>query len=108
MPKQNIKPAWQQRLEKDIEKLRADCSRLTQYINNNRSNKVVKRVEAIFISSFTHTRHENTSKKPEEFLDTLKHKIALKVHRFKRYKKAPQRKLDNAIFSTNEKIFYRN
>ncbi|CAK1582520.1 unnamed protein product [Parnassius mnemosyne] len=102
------KPAWQQRLERDIEKLRADCGRLTQYINNNRSNKVVKRVEAIFKNMATHTRHENDNRKPEEFLDTLKQKLALKVHRMRRYKKAQERKNDNAMFATNEKHFYRN
>lgn len=104
----NTKAPWQQRLEKDIEKLRADCGRLTQYINNNRSNKVVKRVEAIFKSNTTHTRHENSNKKPEEFLDTLKQKLASKVHRLRRYTKAQQRRNDNTIFTTNEKIFYRN
>ncbi|XP_075990923.1 uncharacterized protein LOC142986349 [Anticarsia gemmatalis] len=106
-PKQN-KPAWQVRLEKDIEKLRADCGRLTQYINNNRSNKVVTRVEAIFRNRLVHTRHEDNNRKPEEFLDTLKQKLALKVNRLRRYKKAQQRKTDNILFSTNEKIFYRN
>ena len=41
-------------------------------------------------------------------MDTLKQKLALKVHRLRRYKKAQQRKNDNAIFATNEKMFYRN
>ncbi|XP_026323226.1 uncharacterized protein LOC113232673 [Hyposmocoma kahamanoa] len=107
-PRKDIKPPWQQRLEKDIEKLRADCGRLTQYINNNRSNKVVKRVEAIFRSNLTHTKHESNNKKPEEFLDTLKQKLAIKVHRLRRYKKSQQRRNDNTIFTTNEKLFYRN
>lgn len=86
-PRHNIKPPWQQRLEKDIEKLRADCGRLRQYINNNRSNKVVRSVEAIFQRSFSHTKYENSYRKPEEFVDTLKQKLALKVHRLRRYKK---------------------
>ncbi|CAH2107788.1 unnamed protein product [Euphydryas editha] len=102
------KPPWQIRLEKDIEKLRADCGRLTQYINNNRSRKIIKHVKAIFETRNTHTKHENNNTKPEEFLDTLKQKLALKVHRLKRYKKAQQRKNDNIMFSTNEKTFYRN
>ncbi|XP_026737509.1 uncharacterized protein LOC113500810 [Trichoplusia ni] len=106
--KHHNKPAWQVRLERDIEKLRADCGRLTQFINNNRSRKVIKRVEAIFKSRITHTRHEDNNRKPEEFLDTLKQKLALKVHRLKRYKKAQQRKNDNIVFSNNEKMFYRN
>lgn len=103
----NTKPPWQQRLEKDIEKIRADLGRLTQYINNNRSNKIVKRVEAIFKNCYIHTKHENNNVKPEQFLDTLKQKLALKVHRLKRYKKTQQRKDDNSTFATNEKIFYR-
>ncbi|XP_063891684.1 uncharacterized protein LOC135117143 [Helicoverpa armigera] len=107
-PRTVNKPPWQQRLERDIEKLRADCGRLTQYINNNRSNRVVKRVEAIFKNMTTHTRHENDNRKPEEFLDTLKQKLALKVHRLRRYNKAQERKRDNTMFATNEKNFYRN
>ncbi|XP_050561144.1 uncharacterized protein LOC126912570 [Spodoptera frugiperda] len=106
-PRTSIKPPWQQRLEKGIEKLRADCGRLTQYINNNRSHKVVRKVEAIFKNTRIHTRHENDNRTPEEFLDTLKQKLALKVHRLRRYKKAQQRRNDNTIFTTNEKIFYR-
>ncbi|XP_047539184.1 uncharacterized protein LOC125072598 [Vanessa atalanta] len=107
--KQTNKPPWQQRLEKDIEKLRADCGRLTQYIyNNNRSNKVVKRVEEIFQNCIIHTKHDKNNRKPEEYLDTLKQKLALKVNRLRRYKKAQQRRNDNAIFTTNEKLFYRN
>ncbi|KAL4720164.1 hypothetical protein ACJJTC_008346 [Scirpophaga incertulas] len=101
-------PPWQHRLEKDIEKLRADCGRLTQYINDNRSNKLVKRVEAILKNTYIHTKHENNNKKLEEFLDTLKQKQALKVHRLKRYKKAQKRRNENGLFSTNEKLFYRN
>ncbi|CAB3232935.1 unnamed protein product [Arctia plantaginis] len=106
--RKNSKPPWQIRLEKDIEQLRADCGRLTQYINNNRSNKIVKRVEQIFRRQCTHTRHENNNRKPEEYLDTLKQKLALKVHRLKRYKKAQLRKNDNMLFTLNEKSFYRN
>ncbi|XP_050550436.1 uncharacterized protein LOC118279092 [Spodoptera frugiperda] len=108
--KTNNKPAWQIRLERDIDKLRADCSRLTQYINNNRSNRVIKRVEAIFRNQryTTHTRHEADNRRPEEYLDTLKQKLALKSHRLKRYKKAQERKNHNSTFVMNEKIFYRN
>ncbi|CAK1579741.1 unnamed protein product [Parnassius mnemosyne] len=106
--RQNIEPAWQQRLEKDIEKIRANIGRLTQYINGCRSNKLVKKVEVIFRNNSTHTRHEKSNTRPEEFLDTLKQKLALKVHRLKRYKKALQRKRDNTTFATNEKMFYRN
>lgn len=105
--KNRDKPPWQIRLEKDIEKLRADIGRLTQYINNNRSRKLVKKVETIIKNNTLHTRHENKNKKPEEFLDTLKQKLALKVHRLKRYNKRNSRKTDNVLFETNEKSFYK-
>lgn len=106
--KENPKAEWQIRLERDVDKLRADIGRLTQYINNNRSDKLVKRVQEIFSRYSKHTKHENDNRKPEEFLDTLKQKLALKSNRLKRYKKAEQRKKDNIQFATNEKTFYRN
>nr|AAA92147.1 reverse transcriptase [Bombyx mori] len=106
--KKNFKPPWQQRLEKDIAKLRADIGKLTQYINNNRSKKVVQSVEQIFKNTKIHTSHENGNKKSQEFLDTLKQKLALKAHRLKRYNNSQKRKNENTIFLTNEKLFYRN
>ncbi|CAH2088874.1 unnamed protein product [Euphydryas editha] len=66
-PKDCNKPPWQIRLEKDIEKLRADCGRLTQYINNNRSRKLIRHVKVIFETRNTHSKHENSNTKPEEF-----------------------------------------
>ncbi|KAL0867793.1 hypothetical protein ABMA27_008500 [Loxostege sticticalis] len=102
------KPAWKIRLENDITKLRADIGRLTQYINNNRSTKVVKAVELIFKNVKLHTRHEKDNARPEEYLDTLKQKLTLKAHRLKRYNKALTRKEDNKMFAANEKGFYRS
>ena len=102
------KPAWQYRLEKDIQKLRADIGKLTQYINNNRPKKITERVEFLLRTTKVHTKHERINKKPEEVLDTLKQKLALKSHRLKRYNKAQERKTQNNIFIRNEKQFYRN
>jgi hypothetical protein len=103
----NRKSPWFIRLERDITQLRSDIGRLTQYINNNRSRRVVDRVEEIFRNFSIHSSHENNNNRPEEFLDTLKQKLKLKAHRLKRYTKALKRKKDNNLFSTNEKIFYR-
>ncbi|KAL0822073.1 hypothetical protein ABMA28_005438 [Loxostege sticticalis] len=103
------KPAWQVRLEKDIEKLRADIARVTQYITNNeRSENLCNKVELIFKKNQLHSSHERNNRRPEEFLDTLKQKLSLKAQRLRRYKKALERKEDNKLFSTNEKVFYRN
>lgn len=104
----NKKPAWQDRLERDITQLRSNIGRLTQYLNNNRSKKIVDTVNKIITNNRIHTGHDNNNKRPEDALDTLKQKLALKSHRLARYKKALQRKNDNKLFHTNEKIFYRN
>ncbi|CAK1579245.1 unnamed protein product [Parnassius mnemosyne] len=107
--KQDTTPIWQIRLQRDINKLRSDIGKLTQYIfMNRRSKKIVDRVTAIFKNTSLHTRHESNNSRPEEFLDTLKQKLALKCNRLKRYKKSLQRKQDNNLFINNEKMFYRN
>ncbi|KAL0812006.1 hypothetical protein ABMA28_009402 [Loxostege sticticalis] len=107
--KQHNKPAWQIRIERDIEKLRKDIGRVSHYImNSNRSDKLIKKVEEIFSRNKLHSTHEKNNKRPEEFLDTLKQKLSLKVQRLKRYKKALHRKEDNKLFNRNEKMFYRN
>ncbi|KAL0809154.1 hypothetical protein ABMA28_011389 [Loxostege sticticalis] len=83
------KPAWEIRTGT----LRADIGRLTQYINGNRSRKVVKHVEQIFKKFKVHTRHEQDNRRPEELA---------------RYKKSQKRKDDNKLYNTNEKAFYRS
>ncbi|KAL0901581.1 hypothetical protein ABMA27_006802 [Loxostege sticticalis] len=101
------KPSWQIRLEKDIGALRADIGRLSQYINNNRSRKLIAKVQTILKKNTIHSTHENNNRTPQDVLDTLKQKLALKAHRLARYLKALNRKNDNRLFSNNEKGFYR-
>lgn len=103
------KPCWQFRIENDIKRLRAEIGRLTQYINNhnNRSDRLIKAVEQIFRNTRIHSSYENNNTRPDEFLDTLKQKLALKSQRLSRYLKALQRKEDNKLFINNEKRFYR-
>ncbi|KAL0808841.1 hypothetical protein ABMA28_012512 [Loxostege sticticalis] len=102
------KQPWQIRLEKDIAALRVDIGRLTQYINNNnRSNKIVREVKLILSKNKIHSSHEGNNNTPQDVLDTLKQKLALKAHRLARYLKALRRKNDNKLFTTNEKGFYR-
>ncbi|KAL0852568.1 hypothetical protein ABMA27_016997 [Loxostege sticticalis] len=102
------KQPWQIRLEKDIAALRGDIGRLSQYIhNNNRSNRVVREVNRILSKNKVHASHEGNNYTPQDVLDTLKQKLALKAHRLSRYLKALRRKNDNKLFTTNEKGFYR-
>ena len=107
--KNTEKPAWQVRLENDITALRADIGRLSHYIaSNDRSRKLVAKVQLIIRKNKVHSTHENNNATPKEVLDTLKQKLALKAHRLSRYLKALQRKTDNKLFSSNEKSFYRS
>ncbi|KAL0818663.1 hypothetical protein ABMA28_008015 [Loxostege sticticalis] len=101
------KPSWQIRLEKDIGALRADIGRLSQYINNNRSRKLIAKVQTILKKNTIHSTHDNNNRTPQDVLDTLKQKLSLKAHRLARYLKALNRKNDNRLFSNNEKGFYR-
>ncbi|KAL0841160.1 hypothetical protein ABMA28_014906 [Loxostege sticticalis] len=105
-PKTN-KPAWQMRLETDIEQLRKDIGRLTQFKNGNKAKKLVQKVKAILEKTKTHSKYDDPNKKLDEHLDTLKQKLAIKSHRLNRYKKSQSRKQNNKLFSTNEKQFYR-
>ncbi|KAL0894188.1 hypothetical protein ABMA27_014213 [Loxostege sticticalis] len=102
------KQPWQIRLEKDIAAFRGDIGRLSQYIHkNNRSNRVVREVNRIFSKNKVHASHEGNNYTPQDVLDTLKQKLALKAHRLSRYLKALRRKNDNKLFTMNEKCFYR-
>ncbi|CAG4934599.1 unnamed protein product [Colias eurytheme] len=100
-------PSWQKRLEKQIADLRASIGRVTQFINGNRSRRIISTVETIKLKYATHAQHENSNSDPKHFLDTLKQKLSAKSARLKRYLKCTARKKQNAIFISNEKGFYR-
>ncbi|CAG4980406.1 unnamed protein product [Colias eurytheme] len=100
-------PSWQKRLEKQIADLRASIGRVTQFINGNRSRRIISTVETIKLKYATHAQHENSNSDPQHFLDTLKQKLSAKSARLKRYLKCTERKKQNAIFISNEKGFYR-
>ena len=40
-------PAWQQRLQKQIDQLRGDISIITEYINRNTTNKIRRKLKTI-------------------------------------------------------------
>lgn len=106
--KKQYEPAWQRRLENDISKLREKIGWLTQYIKNNRSPKLCKKLEPVFKQFNTHTKHEKHNEEVSEYVDTLKQKLAAKARRLSRYKMCTQRKVQNNLFLKNEKLFYRN
>ncbi|PZC73245.1 hypothetical protein B5X24_HaOG209892 [Helicoverpa armigera] len=102
------KPKWRIRLEKKIDKLRANIGRLTQYSRGNRSRKVITAVETVKSTYQLHAQHEDSNTQIEHFLDTLKQKLNAAASRLRRYVTCTERKTQNAQFTNNEKIFYRN
>ncbi|KAJ0173873.1 hypothetical protein K1T71_011022 [Dendrolimus kikuchii] len=106
-PRTYNKPKWQERLQNQIENLRKDIGRLYQYKNGNRSRKLVNKVQKIIERTLCHNRHENINRTVDDFLDTIKQKLAVKTNRIQRYKKAETRSENNKLFSVNEKLFYR-
>ncbi|CAK1550990.1 unnamed protein product [Leptosia nina] len=101
------KPKWQIRLERRITELRVQIGRLTQYLQGNRSKKLVAHVEIIKNSYKIHATHESPNTGLLEFLDTLKQKLNIYCNRLKRYKNCTLRKMQNKQFTCNEKLFYR-
>lgn len=102
-----FQPAWQMRLKADIDELRRDIGRLTQYKNGNRGKYLMKKINKILEKTKKHSSHDDNNKHVIEYLDTLKQKLAVKCHRLARYNKAQSRKDNNKLFSFNEKQFYR-
>lgn len=100
-------PAWELRLTRGVDKLRYYIGHLTQYIKGNRNPKIVSTYHQLCKEETKHTRHDPPNKTPEEILDTLRQKLALKANRLRRYRVAAKRKRDNSTFAQSEKQFYR-
>ena len=100
--KQDIRPAWQRRMELRIEDLRRKLGRLLQYKNRNRSKRVVNKVNQILEDDKmkTHSKYEE-NKKIEEYCDKIKQKIAAYSERLRRCKLSSKRREDNCIYSQN-------
>ncbi|CAK1582479.1 unnamed protein product [Parnassius mnemosyne] len=106
--KKEYKPNWETRLERKLNDLRSKIAQMTQFINGNRSRKIIKHVNKILEQYRIHTAHEEPNKQAAHTLDTLKQKLSVVAGRLQRYKACAQRKLQNIQFTHNEKLFYRN
>ncbi|XP_063897007.1 uncharacterized protein LOC135118563 [Helicoverpa armigera] len=106
-PTQKRIPAWQKRLEKKIDALRRDISRMTEYAKGTRSNRLILLIDTIKNKYRIHSQHEEPNLSNEDFLDTLKQKLNAASSRLKRYVTCTLRKKQNSLFVNNEKIFYR-
>ena len=101
-------PPWKKRLHQRIEKLRKDIGRLTQYAKGNNSKRLTTHVHKIMHNHSQHSKYEKDNKTPNEYIDTLKQKLAALSKRLKRYNVTTKRKQQNSLFVNNEKQFYTN
>lgn len=101
-PRKDQIPAWRQRLEKDIDKLRSNINIIREYLQNNKTSKVRRKIRTICQQ---HKLNENALK---EFQDLQNQKLKIKSARLRRYNEATKRKIHNKTFENNQRIFYRN
>ncbi|CAG4950683.1 unnamed protein product [Parnassius apollo] len=100
-------PAWERRLTHEVDTLRRQLGRLTQYMCGNRSKKVLATYHELQKDISKHSKYDPPNRTAVDILDTLRQKLAVKSNRLKRYRKSRKRREDNALFTKNEKLFYR-
>ncbi|CAG4997936.1 unnamed protein product [Parnassius apollo] len=96
--------AWEHRLIQ-IDKLRRQIGKITQFIRGIKRKKVIAVYEKLKLELLKHTKHDPPNRTPEEILDTLKQKLSLKANRLRRYQASRKRKIDNANFQNRESIY---
>ena len=95
-------PAWQQRLQKQIDQLRGDISIITVYTNGNTTNKIRRKLKTIL------KKHKVTV--DEQLIackEDLKQALQAKVQRLRRYTKRSEQNKCNKMFREDSKRFYR-
>ena len=95
-------PAWQQRLQKQIDQLRGDISIITEYTNGNTTNKIRSKLKTIL------KKHKVTA--DEQLIackEDLKQALQAKAQRLRRYTKRNEQYKQNKMFREDSKRFYR-
>ena len=95
-------PAWQQRLQKQIDQLRGDISTITEYTKGNTTNKIRRKLKTIL------KKHKITAK--EQLIackEDLKQAPQAKAQRIRRYTKRSEQYKQNKMFREDSKRFYR-
>ena len=94
-------PAWQQRLQKQIDQLRGDIYIITEYTKRNATNRIRRKLKTIL------KKHKITA--DEQLIackEDLKQALQAKAQRIRRYTKSEQYK-QNKMFREDSKRFYR-
>ena len=95
-------PAWQQRLQKQIDQLRGGISIITEYTNGNTTNKIRRKLKTIL------KKHKITA--DEQLIackEDLKQALQAKAQRIRRYTKRSEQYKHNKMFREDSKRFYR-
>ena len=95
-------PAWQQRLQKQIDQLRGDISIITEYTNGNTTNKIRRKLKTIL------RKHKITA--DEQLIackEDVKQALQAKAQRLRRYTKRSEQYKQNKMFGVDSKRFYR-
>ena len=95
-------PAWQQRLQKQIDQLRGDISIITEYTNGNTNNNIRRKLKTIL------KKHKITA--DEQLIackEDLKQALQVKAKRIRRYTKRSEQYKQNKMFREDSKRFYR-
>ena len=94
-------PAWQQRLQKQIDKLRGDISIITEYTNGNTTNKIRRKLKTI------PKKHKVTADKQLSLQRGSKAGTTSQEQRLRRYTKRSEQYKQNKMFREDSKKFYR-
>ena len=95
-------PAWQQRLQKQIDQLRGDISIITEYTKGNTTNKIRRKLKTIL------KKHKITA--DEQLIackEDLKQALQAKAQRIRRYNKRSEWYKQNKMFREGSNRFYR-
>ena len=95
-------PGWQVRIEKRIHHLRQDVSRLTSYLNMHPQPGPVACTSRIHRIYGIRSQHEATL-----LLEVQKMELVATAARFRAYKTSQARRVDNTLFQTDQRAFYR-
>ena len=97
----NRPPAWQHRLQKQIDQLRSDLSIIKEYIIGNTSKKIKQKFKTIQ-KKLKITKEQITALKED-----LKQNLQAKTQQLRRYSKRSKQYRQNKMFREDAKRFYR-
>ena len=98
----NRPPAWQQRLQKQIDQLRSDLSIISEYITGNTSKKTKRKFKTIW------KKHKITKEEQITTLkEDLKQNLQAKVQQLRQYTERSKQYRQNKMFREDARRFYR-